>query len=134
MPGIAGIYARYLSREYGHEDAVWEESYDASPVHARAYLLACMRYIEENPVCAGLARSPDAWPWSSYRCNALGEDSALVTPHAHYLALGRSPTERSAAYTAMFADKALSFDAWPRTARSSATPGFRLPRRFSRSR
>jgi len=103
MPALGGIYARYLADEYGHEDAVWEEAYDASPVHARAHLLACMRYIEENPVRAGLAGRAADWPWSSYRCNALGEDDALITPHAHYFSLGRSSAERRAAYAAMFA-------------------------------
>jgi putative transposase len=133
IPDVVRMYARYLSDEYGHEDPIWEESYDASPVHARRYLFACMRYVEENPVHAGLARSPGDWPWSSYRCNALGEEDALITPHAHYYSLGRSPAERRAAYAAMFADKALSFGGWPRTARSSAMPGCRSSRRSSRS-
>jgi len=101
MPDVAGRYARYLCDEYGHEGAVWEGSYDASPVRARAHLFACMRYIEENPVRAGLAPSPGAWRWSSWRANALGEDDAIVTPHPHYYALGRSPAERQAAYAAL---------------------------------
>ena len=101
MPDVAASYARYLSGEYGHEGEVWEQPYDASPVHARAHLLACMRYIEENPVRAGLAPSPGAWRWSSYRANALGEDDPLVTPHPHYYALGRCSAERGAAYAAL---------------------------------
>jgi putative transposase len=108
MPAIARSYALYLSGEYGHEDPVWEEPYDASPVHARRYLLACMRYVEENPVRAGLAPSHEAWPWSSYRCNALGEDDVLVTPHPHYYSLGRSPEARRAAYAALFTKKEIS--------------------------
>jgi REP-associated tyrosine transposase len=103
MPAIAASYARHLAAAYGHEDPVWEEAYDASPVHARRHLLACMRYIEENPVRAGLAARPGAYPWSSYRANALGEDDELITPHAHYYSLGRSPDERRAAYAALFA-------------------------------
>ena len=101
MPDVAGVYARYLRDEYGHEGEVWEQPYDASPVHARAHLLACMRYIEENPVRAGLAPSPGAWRWSSWRANALGEHDALITPHSHYYSLGRSPEERRAAYAAL---------------------------------
>jgi putative transposase len=62
-----------------------------------------MRYIEENPVRAGLAAQPGAYPWSSYRANALGEESALVTPHPHYYSLGRSSDARRAAYAALFA-------------------------------
>ena len=103
MPAIAASYARHLAAAYGHEDPVWEEAYDASPVHARRHLLACMRYIEENPVRAGLAARPGAYPWSSHRANALGEDDELITPHAHYYSLGRSPGERRAAYAALFA-------------------------------
>jgi putative transposase len=103
MPAIASGYARHLAAAYGHEDPVWEEAYDASPVHARRHLLACMRYIEENPVRAGLALHPGAYPWSSYRANALGEDDALVTPHAHYCSLAHSPDARRAAYAALFA-------------------------------
>ena len=103
MPALAAGYARYLAAAYGYEDSVWEEAYDASPIHARRHLLACMRYIEENPVRAGLAAHPGGYPWSSYRANALGEDDALVTPHPHYCSLGRSPDERRAAYAALFA-------------------------------
>jgi putative transposase len=59
--------------------------------------------LEENPVRAGLAAHPGAYPWSSYRANALGEDGMLVTPHPHYCSLGRSPEARRAAYAALFA-------------------------------
>ncbi len=60
---------------------------------------------------AGLAANPGAYPWSSYRANALGEDDALVTPHPHYCSLGRSPDERRAAYAASFARAARGGDA-----------------------
>jgi REP-associated tyrosine transposase len=103
VPALVACYARHLASAYGHVDAAWEEPYDATPVYTRAQLLFCMRYIEENPVHAGLALSAGAWRWSSYRCNALGEEDALVTPHPHYYSLGRSPDERRAAYAARFA-------------------------------
>jgi len=76
--------------------------FDATPVHARRYLLACMRYIEMNPVRAGLARNPADYRWSSHRANALGEADPLLTPHALYFALGRGTPERCAAYAAGF--------------------------------
>jgi REP-associated tyrosine transposase len=108
VPALAARYAHHLASAYGHADAVWEEPYDATPVYTRAQLLLCMRYIEENPVRAGLAPHPGAYPWSSYRCNALGKEDALVTPHPHYYSLGRSPAARRAAYAALFARKAIS--------------------------
>jgi putative transposase len=80
-------------------------AFDATPVRARRYLLACMRYIELNPVRAGLARDPADYRWSSHRANALGEADALLTPHALYLALGRGAAERCAAYRGGFAGR-----------------------------
>jgi REP-associated tyrosine transposase len=73
---------------------------DATPVIAPRYLLACMRYIELNPVRAGIVRRPAQYPWSSYRANALGLADALVTPHPWYFALGRTPQARCAAWRA----------------------------------
>jgi len=102
MRSIAERYGRHLAEAYGHEGALWEEPFDGSPVHARRYLVACMRYIEENPVRAGLAADAGAYRWSSYRANALGEDDGIVAPHPLYFALGRSPAERAAAYRALF--------------------------------
>ncbi len=122
MPAVAAQYARHLATAYGHEDSVWEEAYDASPVRARAHLLACMRYIEENPVRAGLVAQPGAYPWSSYRANALGEDDALLTPHPHYCSLGRSPDERRAAYAALFARAGDGFTPVSRRRSGSLSP------------
>ena len=114
---LVARYARHLASAYGHIDAVWEEPYDATPVYTRTQLLACMRYIEDNPVRAGFAPSASAWRWSSYRANALGEEDALVTPHPHYCSLGRSPAERRAAYAALFDRPAIN-----RRARRFASP------------
>jgi putative transposase len=101
MRCTAERYARHLAGAYGQEAPIWEERFDGTPVHARKYLFACMRYIELNPVRAGLVRDARAYRWSSCRANADGEDDALVTPHPAYFALGRSPEARQAAYRAM---------------------------------
>jgi len=102
MRALAGRYARYVAETRGLAGALWEEPFDASPVYAPRYLLSCMRYIEENPVRAGLAGDPDAYRWSSFGANAWGRDDPLVMPHALYFALGRSPERRRARYRAMF--------------------------------
>lgn len=75
-----------------------EEGCAASPIHTARHLLACMRYIELNPVRAGLVRRPEDFPWSSYAANAAGREDALLSPHPHYLALGRDPEQRRAVY------------------------------------
>jgi putative transposase len=73
-------------------------------VESETYLLACHRYIELNPVRAGMVAQPGDYQWSSYRHNAEGQRSSLVIPHSEYLALGNSVAERRAAYRAMFAE------------------------------
>ncbi len=58
------------------------------------YLLTCQRYIELNPVRAGMVNHPENYPWSSYRCNGHGENNPLITPHDVYLQLGTQDNER----------------------------------------
>jgi putative transposase len=95
-------YARHALGEHERKAALWDDRVELRPVYPRRYLLECMRYIELNPVRAGLvARAPE-YDWSSHRANALGEPSALLTPHAFYCALGRTAEARQAAYRAMF--------------------------------
>lgn len=101
MRALSVRYARHL-REEGEFEARWEEGFDVEPVRARRHLLACMRYIEHNPVRARLARVPGDYAWSSYRANALGQENSLLTPHPLYYALGRDAAERQAAYRASF--------------------------------
>ena len=71
--------------------------------YSERYLLTCYRYIELNPIRAvGMADHPSEYPWSSYRHNALGQEDALVTPHAEYTSLGKTRKERQSAYRALF--------------------------------
>ena len=119
MPGLAAGYSRHLRSAYGHDEALWEEPYDATPVHARRHLFATMRYIEENPVRAGLASHPAAYRWSSYAANALGKEDLLVTPHVHYYSLGRTPVVRRVAYAASF----VALRAEPPRSRTEAVGG-----------
>jgi putative transposase len=74
-------------------------------VESGRYLLACYRYIELNPVRAGLVQAPGHYSWTSYRHNARGCPDALVTEHEIYQGLGKSPEGRSRAYRALFAQQ-----------------------------
>ena len=65
------------------------------------YLLSCMRYIELNPVRAGMVTHPEAYPWSSWHANVGTRRSVLVTPHPEYLALGSGADERYTCYRAL---------------------------------
>ena len=66
------------------------------------YVLACYRYIELNPVRAGMVMKPQDYRWSSYPTNALGKANRLITPHDEYGRLGRDDATRRAAYRALF--------------------------------
>jgi REP-associated tyrosine transposase len=91
-------YQRYVADRYGDRAVLRDADREIRPVHARRYLLACMRYIELNPVRAHIVARPQDYRWSSYRANALGHDDPIVTPHPLYYALGRSPEIRRRAY------------------------------------
>lgn len=61
-----------------------------------------MRYIELNPVRAGMVIDPVDYPRSSYHYNALGQLNDLAVPHPEYLRLGESNEVRQAAYRDLF--------------------------------
>ena len=67
-----------------------------------AYVLACYRYIELNPVRANMVKHPVEYPWSSHAANAEGKPAAWLTPHGEYLALGSDEEKRRAAYRDLF--------------------------------
>jgi hypothetical protein len=70
---------------YRRTGALFEGRYKATIIHSESYLLTCMRYIELNPVRAGMADGPAGYPWPSYGVNALGQANGLVAPHLEYL-------------------------------------------------
>jgi putative transposase len=95
-------YVRYINTAYRRSGTLWEGRYRAAPIDSEAYFLACCRYIELNPVRAGIVRRPRDYKWSSYRAHALGAADLLVAEHPLYRALGRSKAERQAEYRALF--------------------------------
>jgi putative transposase len=103
LQAVGRRFVPYVNHCYGRTGTLWEGRFRASTVQEDAYLLVCYRYIELNPVRAGMVDVPAAYPWSSYRANALGERSPLVSPHPVYLALGRDAPERQAAYRGLVA-------------------------------
>ena len=101
MQFVGRRYCRYVNRVYGRTGALFEGRFKSSLVDSEAYLLACMRYIELNPVRAGMVDHPAGYSWSSFRENASGDPSGLVAPHLEYLRLGGDRGARRAAYTAL---------------------------------
>ncbi|MGZ8256644.1 MAG: REP-associated tyrosine transposase [Gallionella sp.] len=99
---LGRYYVQYYNYTYQRTGTLWEGRYKASLIDSEAYLLTCMRYIELNPVRAGMVSHPSEYPWSSYRHNALGEESALVTPHLEFLRLDKLTEARQATYRELF--------------------------------
>ena len=103
MQSVGRKYVQYINRTYRRSGTLWEGRYKASLIDSEHWLLTCMRYIELNPVRAGMVSHPGKYRWTSYVCNAHGSTCTLLTPHALYEALGRNPEERRYTYRELFA-------------------------------
>jgi putative transposase len=101
MRNLGQRYAQYFNRRYDRTGGLWEGRYRSCLVDSASYVLACYRYIERNPVRAGMIPSAAAYRWSSYQGNAGGAFNRLLTPHVEYLALGNDESTRSPAYQQM---------------------------------
>ena len=95
-------YVQQINRSQGRSGSLWDPRYRSSAVHAPSHLLLSQRYIELNPVRAGLVDKPAQYRWSSYGANAQGLPEPRIEPHAVYRKLGDTPRERRAAYKALF--------------------------------
>jgi putative transposase len=98
-------YVQYFNFHYKRSGTLWEGRYWATVVDSERYLLTVMRYIELNPVRAGVVAHPRDYRWSSYAFNAGGEkgkDMDWLVPQREYLRLGRSAQARQAAYRQLF--------------------------------
>ena len=102
MQSVGRRYVQYVNRHYRRTGTLWEGRFKSSAVQAETYLMLCQRYIELNPVRAGMVNDPGQYRWSSYRSNGLGQDDGLITTHPVYLAQGLESDARRAAYRALF--------------------------------
>ena len=102
MKHLGQRYVQYVNRVYDRSGTLWEGRFRSSIVQAETYLLRCQRYIELNPVRAGVVDAPGTYPWSSFGANALGHRGELITPHPIFLALGPDDAKRRAAYLDLF--------------------------------
>ena len=106
-------YVQYFNNTYKRSGTLWEGRYRATVVDSEQYLLKVMRYIELNPVRAGMVAHPADYPWSSYAFNAQGSAGLnydWIQPHAEYLHLGQTNTERQNSYQDLFKAEIASTD------------------------
>jgi len=103
MQGLGRRYVAYVNHTYQRTGTLWEGRYKASLVAQDRYLLACMRYIELNPVRAGMVEHPGDYHWSSYPYNAHGSSCGLkLTAHDVYLAQTADEPGRRRVYRGLF--------------------------------
>lgn len=102
MKHLGQRYVQYVNRTYKRSGTLWKGRFRSSIVQVETFLLRCHRYIELNPVRAGMVEHPADYRWSSFSANALGRPDHLITPHPAYLALANNDAVRQAAYVEMF--------------------------------
>ena len=102
MQSLGRRYVRYINRKRRRTGTLWEGRYRAAPIDSDEYFFSCCRYIELNPVRAGLADRPGRYRWSSYRAHAEGADDPLASGHPVFRRLGRSLAERQENYRSLF--------------------------------
>ena len=101
MQYLGRCYVRRYNHRYSRSGTLFEGRFKSSVIQDDVYLLACLQYIELNPVRAGMVTDPGDYRWSSYAAHGFGKKIGMWTPHPTYLALDKNMHSREAKYTAM---------------------------------
>ena len=112
MQSLGRRYVRYFNHRYARTGTLWEGRFRSTSVSTRSYFFACSRYIELNPVRAGLVAAAAEYSWSSFRHNALVdvEADAFLSAHEEYVSLGPDVHARRAAYRDLLDDDLIRED------------------------
>jgi putative transposase len=102
MQDVNQVFVQYVNRHQGRSGSAWSGRFKSCLVDTDSYFLNCQKYIELNPVRAGMVQTPRLYPWSSYAVNAMGRESELVKPHPTYLELGFDADARHRSYRQLF--------------------------------
>ena len=94
MKNMAGRHAQRLNKVYERSGSAWEGRFKCSAIKSDRYLLACSRYVDLNPVRAGLVSKPEDYAWSSYRAKAGLETCAWLDPDPCFQALATTAEQR----------------------------------------
>jgi putative transposase len=98
MQAVGRRYVRYFNDRQQRSGTLWEGRYKSTVIQAERYLLACMAYIDLNPVRAGMVAQARDYPWSSHRHYIGQHTDKCITPHPLVWELGNTPFAREAAY------------------------------------
>jgi putative transposase len=98
MQAVGRKYVRYFNDRQARSGTLWEGRYRSTLIQTDRYLLACMAYLDLNPVRGGLVQQPRDYPWSSHGHYVGLRNDKLITPHPLVWELGNTPFAREAAY------------------------------------
>ena len=98
MQAVGRAYVRYFNLRHKRTGTLWEGRYRSNLIESERYLLACMAYIDLNPVRAHMVAQPEDYAWSSFGHYTGRRTDRLITPPALYWGLGNTPFAREAAY------------------------------------
>jgi putative transposase len=104
MQLVGNRYVQYINKKYGRTGTLWEGRHKASLVDAQRYLLTCYRYIEMNPVRAGMVGHPGDYRWSSYRHHVGESRSSIIEDHEVFQRLAPTTSQRILYYQSLFRD------------------------------
>lgn len=104
MLGLNLTYSLFYRKRYRYHGHLWQGRFKSLFIERDDYLLACGRYVELNPVRAGLVQDPAIYAWSSYRAYAIGAENPLVTRSPIYESLGLTASERQYQYRHLILD------------------------------
>lgn len=95
MRHVGQSYAQGFNRRYGRTGALWQGRFKSSMVEDERYLLTVMRYIELNPVRAGMVVLAEDYRWSSVHMHLGHSAEPWLQPHPLFMALGPDAIERA---------------------------------------
>ena len=98
MQAVGRSYVRYFNDLQSRTGTLWEGRYRSTLIQTDRYLLACMAYIDLNPVRTGMVSEARDYPWSSHGFYVGLRSDKLVTPHALFWGLANTPFGREVAY------------------------------------
>jgi putative transposase len=101
MQAVGRRYVRNYNLRHARTGTLWEGRYKSTLIQAERYLLACMVYMDLNPVRAAMVADPADYPWSSYPHYIGRKQDKLITPHPIYWELGNTPFARDEAYAGL---------------------------------
>lgn len=101
MQALGRRYVSWFNRRHQRSGTLWEGRFRGCVIESERFFLACMRYIEQNPMRAGVAGHPSDFEWSSHAHHVGSRSDPLVADHALFWTLGNTPFDRQSAYKAL---------------------------------